>query len=337
VCEQRRWVEAADGRGSGRPAFGMMYAMTYAVVLGEALVDLLDTDYGGERVYRPAIGGAPLNVAVGIARLGAADGIRAEFVGSVGDDALGERISDFLVGAGVGTGGVVQVNAATTLAVTTFEGADPSFRFYGQPPSYGLIGPADLDRSTVAGAAALYCGSICLLCEPVLATARRAWATPGPLRAFDPNVRPQLLADPAGLRGVLEEFAATADLVKLSVADAQLLYPGEASALVAQRLLKVGAGAVVMTLGAEGAMVFAGDESATVAAPRVRAVDATGAGDAVMAALIYRLMAEGVPDNLDGWRDRVVFATRVAGMVCEAPGGASAMPTLAEVRQRFPG
>jgi fructokinase len=314
----------------------MMYAMAYAVVLGEALVDLLDTDHGGERVYRPAIGGAPLNVAVGIARLGAAGNVHAEFVGSLGDDALGERINDFLAGAGVGTGGAVKVNAATTLAVTTFEGAEPSFRFYGQPPSYGLFGPADLDRAAVAGASALYCGSICLFCEPVLAAARRAWATPGPLRAFDPNVRPQLLTDPVGLRGVLEEFAATADLVKLSVADANLLYSGDPAPVVAQRLLKVGAGVVVVTLGAEGAMVFAGEQSATVAAPQVRAVDATGAGDAVMAALMYRLVAEGVPADVDGWRDWVIFATQVAGMVCEAPGGASAMPTLAEVDRRFP-
>jgi fructokinase len=320
----------------------MMVGMAYAVVLGEALVDLLDTELGGERVYRPAIGGAPLNVAVGVARLGSANGVRAEFVGSVGDDALGERIVDFLARAGVGTGGVIRVGAATTLAVTTFEGAEPSFRFYGQPPSYGLFGPADLDRSAVAAAAALYCGSICLLCEPVLAAARRAWATPGPLRVFDPNVRPHLLTDPAGPRRVLEEFAATADLVKLSAADAKLLYPGEAVPLVAQRLLKLGAGtgsggrAVVLTLGADGAMVFAGDDSATVAAPQVRAVDATGAGDAVMAALTYQLVARGVPADLDGWRDQVVFATQVAGMVCEAPGGASAMPTLADVHRRFP-
>jgi sugar/nucleoside kinase (ribokinase family) len=310
----------------------MMVRMAYAVVLGEALVDLLDTDLGGERVYRPAIGGAPLNVAAGLARLGTA----VEFVGSLGDDALGDRIAGFLAGAGVGTGGVIRVGAATTLAVTTFEEAEPSFRFYGQPPSYGLFGPADLDRAMVAGAAALYCGSICLLCEPVLAAARRAWATPGPLRAFDPNVRPHLLTDPAGLRGVLEEFAATADLVKLSVADAGLLYPGDPVPLVAQRLLKLGAGAVVVTLGAEGAMVFAGDESATVAAPRVQAVDATGAGDAVMAALMHRLVAGGVPAGLDGWRDSVAFATQVAAMVCEAPGGASAMPTLVDVRRRFP-
>jgi fructokinase len=312
--------------------------MAYAVVMGEALVDLLDTDYGGERVYRPAIGGGPLNVSVGLARLGAEKrDVAAEFVGSVGDDALGERIKDFLVGAGVGTRGVVRVNAPTTLAVTTFDGADPDFRFYGQPFSYGLLGPKDLDRGMVAGAAALYCGSIALLCEPVLAAARWAWATPGPLRVFDPNVRPHLLTDPAWLRGMFEEFAATADLVKLSVADAELLYPGDPASAVAQRLRKLGAAAVVVTLGPEGALVCTGDQTATVAAPRVRAVDATGAGDAVMASLIYRLVAEGVPADLAGWQDRVGFAVQVAGLVCEAPGGASAMPTLSEVRRRFPG
>lgn len=314
----------------------MMYAMAYAVVLGEALVDLLDTDYGGERVYRPAIGGAPLNVAVGLARLGLGNDVRAEFVGSLGDDALGERIKDFLVGAGVGTRGVIHVNAPTTLAVTTFDGAEPSFRFYGQPPSYGLLGPADLDLATVGDAAALYCGSICLLSEPVLAAARRAWAMPGPLRAFDPNVRPQLLTDPAGLRAIVAEFAETADLLKLSAADADLLYPGDQPQVVGQRLRELGAGAVVVTLGGQGAMVFAGDQSVTVPAPRVRAVDTTGAGDAVMASLLFQLVAGGVPGDLAGWRDRVVFATQVAGLVCEAPGGASAMPTLGEVYRRFP-
>ena len=44
--------------------------MGYAVVMGEALVDLLETDRDGELIYRQAIGGGPLNVAVGVTRLG---------------------------------------------------------------------------------------------------------------------------------------------------------------------------------------------------------------------------------------------------------------------------
>ncbi|MFK3982352.1 PfkB family carbohydrate kinase [Micromonospora sp. NPDC050397] len=308
--------------------------MGYAVVIGEALVDLLDGRCDGEAVYRPVIGGAPLNVAVGIARLGAS----VEFVGSVGDDVLAGRIRDFLADNGVGQRGVLTVPASTALAVTTFAGAEPDFRFYGEPPSYGLLDPDALDPALVGGAAVLYCGSIALLQAPVLAAARRAWRLTAGRRVFDPNVRPRLLPDAAamgGLRDLVDEFAATADLVKLSAADADLLYPGESLDRVAGRLRALGAGAVVITRGPAGALVAAGSTPVSVPAPAVAAVDATGAGDSVMAALVADLLLAGPPAP-DGWPERVGYALRVAGLVCEAPGGAVAMPTRAQVAARFP-
>ena len=154
--------------------------MGYAVVLGEALVDLLDSECAGEPVYRQAIGGGPLNVAVGVARLGGA----VQFVGSVGDDPLASRIRGFLADRGVGLAGLVTVAAPTTLAVATFAGAEPEFRFYGEPPSYGLLGPDDLDGPLVEGASVRYCGSIALLCPPALAAARRASRPGGRRRAW---------------------------------------------------------------------------------------------------------------------------------------------------------
>jgi fructokinase len=318
--------------------------MSHAVVLGEALIDLLDGECGGERVYRQVIGGAPLNVAVGVARLGEA----VEFAGSVGDDVLGDRLAGFLANAGVGTRNLVRVPTPTTLAVATFDGAEPDFQFYGEPPSYGAFGPADLDHEAVAAAGALYCGSIGLLCPRLLAAARRAWATGGqdksgqsnrrPLRAFDPNVRPRLLPDHdavLSLRGIVEEFAATADLVKLSAADAQILYDGATAREAARRLRAVGTATVVVTRGAQGALVVAADGEAEVAAPVVRAIDATGAGDSVMAALIAQLLSGGLPDGVAGWRRYVEFALHVAGLVCEFRGGAVAMPTREDVQRRF--
>ncbi|MEH0845869.1 carbohydrate kinase [Micromonospora sp. CPCC 205711] len=308
--------------------------MGYAVVLGEALVDLLDAECEGRPVFRQEIGGGPLNVAVGVSRLGGA----AQFVGSLGDDVLAGRIRAFLDEAGVGLDGAVTVSVPTTLAVTTHAGAEPDFRFYGDPPSYGLLAADDLDVALVEGADVLYCGSIVLLRPPVLAAARRAWSlTPG-LRVFDPNVRPRLLDGPAalsGLREVVVEFAAGAHLVKLSAADAELLWPGEPVEGVAAYLRELGAGTVVVTLGADGAVVAAGPDPVRVPAPKVRAVDATGAGDSVMAALIADLLVDGEPTEPTGWHERVAFALRVAGLVCESPGGAVSMPTRAEVLRRF--
>ncbi|MGK5444995.1 PfkB family carbohydrate kinase [Micromonospora sp. URMC 105] len=308
--------------------------MGYAVVLGEALVDLLDAECEGRPVFRQEIGGGPLNVAVGVSRLGGA----AEFVGSFGDDVLAGRIRAFLADAGVGLAGAVTVGVPTTLAVTTHAGAEPDFRFYGEPPSYGLLTADDLDVALVEGADVLYCGSIVLLCPPVLAAARRAWSLATGLRVFDPNVRPRLLDGSStldGLRAVVAEFAAGAHLVKLSEADAGLLYPHEPAEGVAAYLRELGAGTVVVTLGAAGAIVAAGADPVRVPAPKVRAVDATGAGDSVMAALVADLLVAGEPTEPTEWHERVAFALRVAGLVCESPGGAVSMPTRAEVLRRF--
>ncbi len=308
--------------------------MGYAVVLGEALVDLLETQIGGEPAYRQVIGGGPLNVSVAVARLGG----HVEFGGSVGDDVLGDRITRFLVDAGVDTKAVRRVPAPSALAIATFEGAEPEFHFYGDPPSYALLTSGDVGGPLVSDASVLYTGSICLLREPFHSTAWAAWQQAGPIRVFDPNVRPKLLPDVAAvnrLRHMVEEFMATADLVKLSSADAAVLYDGASPEVAAQHLREIGARAVVVTMGSRGALVSAAGGTIMLPAPAVAAVDATGAGDSVMGALISRLLVDGVPVDLEAWQRNVRFALAVAGLVCERRGGAVAMPTLDEVTQRW--
>jgi fructokinase len=308
--------------------------MGYAVVLGEALIDLQEAEQDGGVVFRQAIGGGPLNVAVSVSRLGG----QAEYGGSISEDILGDRLTAFLGEAGVGMRAVKRVPVPCTLAVTTFHGAEPTFTFYGEPPSYSLLAPGDIDPHLIGGAAVLYTGSIALLRDPFRTAARKAWATPGPLRVFDPNVRPTLLPDGAAvtkLRELVEEFFATADMVKLSSADAEVLYQGADPAAAAAQILALGAKAVVVTCGSKGAYVAAAGDAAMLPAPSVAAIDATGAGDSVMGALIRRLLAGGLPADLDGWQRNVRFALAVAGLVCERRGGAVAMPTEPEVTARW--
>ncbi|BBH67133.1 fructokinase [Actinoplanes sp. OR16] len=305
--------------------------MGYAMVMGEALIDLLEAESGGEQIYRQAIGGAPLNVAVAVARLGGA----VEYAGSLSEDVLGERMAAFLHEAGVGGRGITRVKAPTTLAVTTFEGAEPTFTFYGEPPSYALLGPDDVDLGRVEEASVLYAGSICLLREPFRSAARAAWRVRGPLRVFDPNVRPTLLPDQKAideLRTLVDEFTSTADLVKLSIADAVVLYGEDDPAKAASRIR---AAAKVITCGSRGAYVAFGDHGTMLDAPEVDAIDATGAGDSVMGALVTRLLSSGAPRSLHDLEGHVRFALAVAGLVCERPGGATAMPTAAELTARW--
>ena len=297
----------------------------YAVVLGEALVDLFEIEVAGERLFRPMVGGAPLNVACGLARLGA----DSRFIGSLGSGAFGDRIRALLTEQGVDHTGCVSVDVPTTLAVTSLRGAEPEFAFYGNPPSYGLLDRVDLE--VVAGAATLYCGSIALLQPRTAAAAKAAWATAGPLRTLDPNVRPDLLDDPAALQATIEWFASTADLVKLSEPDARLLF-GLDPVAAAKHLLSLGARAVVVTLGAEGALGFADGAEFSATPPPVTAIDATGAGDATMAALNFALLTGGFPATEEQWRSVLGFAVRAGSFACETRGGATAMPPLSRLR-----
>jgi fructokinase len=303
--------------------------MGYAAVLGEALIDLLETDLSdGEPGYRPAVGGAPFNVAVGVARLGGG----AEFIGSISTDRLGERLHGFLVSNGVGTGGAKRVGVPTTLALTSFAGAEPDFAFYGD--SHGMLSPDDLDPAVLAEAAVTYTGSIAMLRPPTLAAARAAWQVPGARKVFDPNARPRLLTDVAGYRAVVEEFAAGADLVKLSSADATVLWDAD-ERTVAARLADLGAETVVVTRGAAGALLRHEGAEQEIPAPRVVAIDATGAGDSVMAALIHGLLLTG-RDARPDWPALVRYALAVGALTVEGRGGATALPTGEQVRARFP-
>nr|WP_203900989.1 carbohydrate kinase [Virgisporangium aliadipatigenens] len=301
--------------------------MRYAVVLGEALMDLLDGTSDGEPVYRPAVGGAPFNVAVGVSRLGGA----AHFVGSVSTDALGERLLAFLVDNGVRVDGVKRVAAPTTLALTTFTDAEPDFTFYGD--SHGLLGPDDLDAELLAGAEVISAGSIAMLWEPTLAAARAAWRVPGPRKVFDPNARPRLLQDRKAYAAVVEEFAAGADLVKLSAVDAEVLW-GDDPERAAARLAEGGA-TVVVTRGGSGALLRHDHKLHMERAEPIEAVDTTGAGDSVLAALVHGMLTTpegGTPD----WPLLLRYALAVGSLTCEGPGGATALPTADAVRRRFP-
>jgi fructokinase len=314
--------------------------VTYAVVVGEALVDLIETPVDGETVFRPIVGGAPLNVAAGLARLGAS----AELVTSVSVDALGQRIWSLLARLGVGTRSCRRVAVPTTLAVTSLRDAVPEFTFYnaapsqsgyGDPPSFGALAAGDIDYGLVANASTLYCGSIALLYPGSLEVARAAWSTPGPLKVLDPNVRPRLLTDLDARRDTIEDFASHADLVKLSEPDASVLFDRR-PATAARHLRSLGARAVVVTLGPDGAYADTDAGPLTVSAPPVEAIDTTGAGDACVAALMYGLL-KGWPVDAGAWRDLIGFATTAASLACTVPGGATAMPTVDAIHARREG
>ena len=191
------------------------------------------------------------------------------------------------------------------------------------------------------GCRVLHFGSISLLQEPAASriTDLVAANTGRVLTVFDPNVRPSLIADLAAYRERFTRWLALTHLLKLSDEDAALLAPGIALDQAAAAWLRAGPRAVVITLGASGAVLYRrGRAGVTVAAPRVVVADTIGAGDTFTAGLSSALLDGGVHTSrqLDelpdaAWRQVMRFAATAAALNCTREGADP--PTLAELQQ----
>ncbi|MEV1048157.1 carbohydrate kinase [Streptomyces sp. NPDC049916] len=287
------------------------------LVVGEALVDLVPVDGDpGVRAAQP--GGAPANVAVGLARLGG----RPSFVGGIGDDAFGSMIEEWLTGAGVDLSLAGRPALPTALAVADPSDSGNSYHFHLRDTA-----TFDLpDRTAEASRfGAVYVGGLAAVVEPaarIVAATARAAAGDG-LLAVDPNVREDRTLDPVRGLDRLRELCALAQVVKASDEDLVRLWPDAEPEASCRRLAGQGR-LVVLTRGARGAVAYAhGAPEVAVEARPVRVVNTIGAGDAFMAGMLTWLGA------VAGWRttlsagearSMLEYATGTAASVCARAG-----------------
>ena len=258
----------------------------HAVVAGEALVDIvLPTAGDPER----APGGSPLNVAVGLSRLG----LDTVLVTALGDDEDGRLVQEYVHGSGVRLhAAAVVADRATSTATARLDAtgaATYDFDLRWELAPVTLPDPTD----------ALHVGSLGALLRPgrdaVLALVAQAGAR-GALVSYDPNARPALTPDPVAAWRDVQEVAAAADLVKASDEDLAFLTPGSRPEEVARLLLGRGTRLFVMTRGGGGAVAFTAGATLEVPSGRVAVVDTVGAGDSFMAALVAVALEHGLQD-----------------------------------------
>lgn len=285
------------------------------VVCGEALYDLFAEEAGdGAFRFDARPGGSPMNVAIGLARLGC----DVAFAGGVSRDFLGEALVALLAREGVSTELCQRLDAPTTLSLVGRDAAGH--------PSYAFRGEGAADRMTVQApdlpdaARALHLGSYSAVVEPVgsalLALARREAGRR--IVSYDANVRPGVEPDMDIWRRRFDALLPTLDILKMSDEDFSLLFGGADEATLAASWLSRGPALVVVTCGARGARAYGSCGAAQIAASPVEAVDTVGAGDSFMAALLCRLADGGLLDRaaLDGMgRDAL---TRILGEAAQA-------------------
>jgi len=296
------------------------------VVCGEALMDV----YMGETTptgmtLDARIGGSPLNVAQGLARLNRP----AAFLTGLSTDALGERLLASLKAEGVDTSLILRNDAPSTLSVVSVDASGvPRYAFHGNGAADRQITHDTLPALPPA-ARVLQFGSYALAVEPV-GSALRALAARERERlliAYDPNVRLNVEPDLAHWRAVVEQMVSIAHLVKVSDEDLGLLYPAETAEQLAARWLNQGAALVAVTRGRYGASAWTRAAQADAPSPQTKVIDTVGAGDTFQAALLTWLDEHDAltPEDLSALDSASLdallrFAAQAAAITCSRRG-----------------
>ncbi|MDR0285715.1 MAG: PfkB family carbohydrate kinase [Propionibacteriaceae bacterium] len=290
------------------------------LIIGETLIDIVRRP-GAAPTGFP--GGSPLNVAIGLGRLGQHPLLACWY----GRDDHGAMIEAHCATSGVDIlpGSDQAIRTPTADALLDAAGhATYTFDIDSRLPEL----PADLAPRLI------HVGSISAVTDPGGATALayveahrgRAYIT------YDPNCRPSIMGEADAVRGRVERYVAAANLVKVSDEDLAWLYPGATTADgladQARRWLAFGPDVVVVTRGAAGATAYTAGGTVDVPADTAHGlVDTVGAGDSFMAGLIFGLMnrrytrpGSRIGTDLDEVRAIVAQAAAISGITVSRAG-----------------
>lgn len=296
------------------------------IACGDALIDFVPTrNVDGREAVMPAVGGSCLNVAIGMARLGAPTG----FVGGISTDLFGRMIAEHAAASNVELGLAARSDHQTTLAFVRIVAGESHYAFYDAETATRnwTYRRGTIPFTTVE---AVHVGSTTLVNDQGAAETKAliADARASSTISFDPNCRPNLVKDKPAYLARMAEFASHADLIKMSDVDFAYLFGNEPYQQRASAMLGQGTSLVVITRGDNGAAAWhprAGQIE--VAAPKVEVADTIGAGDSFQAALLFalhklgRLARQQLKDiGADELRRALSFAASCAGLTCTRPG-----------------
>lgn len=299
------------------------------VTLGETMALVRADEIGSlNQVSRMSlsIGGAESNMAIGLARLD----VPVTWIGRVGNDSLGERITRELRAEGVTAQSITDPDAATGLMIKERRTADAIRVWYYRAGSAGSrLNPADIDEEMVARASVLHVTGITpglsddaahAVLTAVAIARQHAVAV-----SFDVNHRSQVWRGrDAG--ATYRELAALSDIIFAGPDEARVLVDGDEDIDLAKALSALGPSEAVIKRGPLGALVWAAGKLYEQPALSITPVDSVGAGDAFVAGYLreYR-MGTSIPERLQ-------TATTTGAFACLGPGDWEASPKRQELQ-----
>ncbi|PYA48834.1 aminoimidazole riboside kinase [Serratia marcescens] len=291
-------------------------------VLGDAVIDLVPENANG---YLKCPGGAPANVAVGIARLGG----DSAFIGRVGQDSFGAFLQRVLSDEGVDISHMrpdPEHHTSTVVVDLDLQG-ERSFTFMVQPSADLFLQPDDLP--VFQRGEWLHLCSIALSQEPSRSaafTAMERIRAAGGRVSFDPNIREEVWRQPEALRPCLQKALLLADVVKLSREElAFISHLDDLENAIRWMMQTYPLRLLLVTLGGDGVCVHDGQRLRHFHAPSIVPVDTTGAGLLAALAHLHELPQEAQ------WPAVIAQAQACGALATTAKGAMTALPRADEL------
>ena len=305
------------------------------VAIGEVLIDLTQkgVDELGVGQYAANPGGAPANLAVAAARLGAS----TAFVGKVGRDAFGNYLRAVLEENQVDTTGLLEDEKEhTTLAVVSVdETGERSFSFYREPSADVNLKAEEIPQALLKDTRILHFGSVSLTAEPARSATLYAAKTArenGCLVSYDPNYRGSLWSSQEAAIREMKNALPLCDILKISDEELPLLTGTTDPVEGSRQLAELGIRLIFVTLGANGAFFRLGEETGSVPGIKVKVGDTNGAGDTFFGAALSKLVKEDLNTlTLPRLTEIAAFANKAASITTSRHGAIPAMPKLSEI------
>ena len=309
---------------------------------GEILIDFTSQGINedGQMLYARNPGGAPANVAVVAARLGA----HTAFMGKAGKDMHGEFLRSVLQREKVDTKGLLlDEDYFTTLAfVEVNESGERTFSFARKPGADTKIQKEEVDVDVLDRTNIFHVGSLSLTEQPARDTtfyAVKRAKNKGSVVSYDPNYRASLWSDEETAKKHMRSLVPYADLMKISDEETELLTDHRDVREAAKILYEQGVKVVAVTLGGEGAYIYSKDGGCVVPGFSVKQIaDTNGAGDSFWGGFLYKIStSEKQLDELtkEDLKEFARFGNAVASLCVEKKGAIPAMPELAQVERRI--
>ena len=318
--------------------------MVDIVCLGEVLIDFVSLESGVSLVEAPsfkkAAGGAPANVAVGLARLGHSVG----FIGKVGEESFGDFLVKTLADNQVDVSGIARDPQARTMLafVSLAANGEREFMFYRHPSADMTLTPEEIPDELIAKARVFHYGSISLISEPCRSATLHALKLAkdnGVITSYDPNLRLNLWESAELAKQEMLEGMRFADVVKINEDELEFLTGSSDFEEGAKALMKYGISLLIITLGEKGCYFYSGSAKGMVPGKAVQAVDTTGAGDSFVAALLSGLLEQNpagqqfsVP-NASKLEEICRYANAVGALTSLERGAIPSLPTRKQIQE----